>query len=86
MIFLVHSFAGCLLFLLNMLSSVFGFFSLIRRANRTNLRLLAARDSPPAYEEVSVSYIPKYTQEIDLPPSYESLQVNSSSDNNNNTK
>ena len=80
LIFLIHSFAGCLLFLLNMLSSVFGFFSLIRRANRQNLRLIAARDSPPAYEEESVSYIPKYTPHTDLPPSYESLQINSSSD------
>jgi len=80
LIFLVHSFAGCLLFLLNMLSSVFGFFSLIRRANRQNLRLIAGHDSPPTYEEESVSYIPKYTQHTDLPPSYESLQINSSSD------
>lgn len=64
-IFLIHSFAGCLLFLLNMLSSVFGFFSLIRRTNRQNLRFVS-RESPPPYDE-------------DLPPAYESLQLNSSS-------
>merc|ERR1712130_417001 len=72
LIYLIHSFAGCLLFLLNMLSSVFGFFTLLKRSRPSaTSRAGVSRPYP-----VSVPKPPPYSTYADEPPPpYESLQL-----------
>lgn len=69
LIYLIHSFAGCLLFLLNMLSSVFGFFTLLKRSRR-GLEIPVPAVSQHMYEP------PPYVYPNEPPPPYESLQLN----------
>jgi len=76
LIYLIHSFAGCLLFLLNMLSSVFGFFTLLKRS-RPHMHRSHSQGSHGARASVPLvpAKPPPYEYPDEPPPTYESLQL-----------